>query len=78
MFPNVTVFLHLPVKCFHTTISNHFRNNTSTIEAIFLHSGCDRVVYDAEHKAKGLVLQCINGVNSNPVEGEHELLSSKI
>ena len=32
-------------------------------------SGCGRVVYDAGHKAKRLVLQCINGVSSNPVEG---------
>jgi hypothetical protein len=27
------------------------------------------VVLDAGHKVKRLVLQCINGVSSNPVEG---------
>ena len=45
------------------------QGNTSTIEAIFLYSGCDRVIQGAGHKAKRLVLQCINGVSSNPVEG---------
>ena len=41
----------------------------STIEATFLYCGCGRVVYFAGHKAKRLVLQCINGVSSNPIEG---------
>ena len=45
------------------------QGNTSTIEAIFFYCGCDRVVQGAGHKAKRLVLQCINGVGSNPVEG---------
>ena len=31
--------------------------------------GCGRVVQDAGRKAKRMVLQCINGVGSNPVEG---------
>ena len=44
------------------------QGNTSTIEAIFLYSGCGRVVQGTGHKAKRLVLQCINGVSSNPVE----------
>ena len=43
---------------------------TSTIEAAFLWSGCGRVVQGAGLKAKRLVLQCINGVSSNPVEGK--------
>jgi hypothetical protein len=33
---------------------------------LYFYSGCGQVVYDAGHKAKGLVLQCINGVSSNP------------
>jgi hypothetical protein len=41
-------------------------------------SGCDRVVEGAGHKAKRLVLQCINGVSSNPVEGKHKFDSLKI
>jgi hypothetical protein len=28
------------------------------------------MVYDAGHKANQFVMQCINGVSSNPVEGE--------
>ena len=32
-------------------------------------SGCGRVVYYTGRKAKRMVLQCINGVGSNPVEG---------
>ena len=50
-------------------ISFSSQGNTSTIEVIFLHSGCGRVVQGAGHKTKRLVLQCINGVSSNPVEG---------
>ena len=34
-----------------------------------MHSGCGRVVQGAGHKTKRLVLQCINGVSSNPVDG---------
>ena len=36
------------------------QGNTSTTEASFLWSGCGRVVQGAGHKAKRLVLQCIN------------------
>jgi len=32
-------------------------------------SGCGRVVKGVGHKSKRLVQQCINGENSNPVEG---------
>ena len=32
-----------------------------------------RVVYGAGHKAKRLVLQCINGVSSNLVEGRTKI-----
>ena len=34
---------------------------------IYIGSGCGRVV--AGRKAKRMMLQCINGVSSNPVEG---------
>ena len=36
------------------------------------------MVYGAGYKAKRLVLQCINGVSSNPAEEEHKCVSSKI
>jgi hypothetical protein len=44
------------------------KDNTSIIEAPFLWSGCGRVVKSAGHKANRFILQCINGVSSNPVE----------
>ena len=44
------------------------QGNTTTIEAPFLWSGCGRVVKGSGYKAERLVLQCINGVSSNPVE----------
>ena len=50
------------------------QGNTSTIEAPCLWRGCGRVVYCAGHKARRLVLQCINGVSSNPVEGRTQIL----
>ena len=43
------------------------------IEAPFLGSGCGRVVLGAGRKAKRMVLQCINGVGSNPVEGRTKI-----
>ena len=49
------------------------QDNTSTIEAPFLWRGCGRVVYGAGHNAKRLVLQCINGVSSNPVKGRIQI-----
>jgi hypothetical protein len=39
------------------------------LKLLFLGSGGGRVVYGAGRKAKRMVLQCINGVGSNPVEG---------
>jgi hypothetical protein len=48
-----------------------------TIEAPFLWSGCGRVVQGAGLKAKRLVLQCINGVSSNPVERRTNLIAQK-
>ena len=45
------------------------QGNTSIIEVPFSWSGCGRVVQGAGRKAKRMVLQCINGVSSNPVEG---------
>ena len=41
--------------------------------ATFLWSGCGRVVLGAGQKAKRLVLQCINSVSSNPVEGRTKI-----
>ena len=34
---------------------------------------CGRVVWGAGRKAKRMVLQCINGVGSNPVEGKTKI-----
>ena len=45
----------------------------ATIEAPFLGSGCSRVVQGAGRKAKRMVLQCNNGVGSNPVEGRTKI-----
>jgi hypothetical protein len=39
------------------------------LKLLFLGSGGGRVVYGAGRKAKRILLQCINGVGSNPVEG---------
>ena len=50
--------------------------NTTIIEAPFLGSGCGRVVQGAGRKAKRMVLQCINGVGSNPVEGRTNNLTA--
>ena len=50
------------------------KGNTTIIEAPFLGSGCSRVVQGVGHKAKRMVLQCINGVGSNPVEGRTQIL----
>jgi hypothetical protein len=36
-------------------------------------SGCSRVVEGAGRKAKRMVLQCNNGVGSNPVEGRTKI-----
>ena len=35
--------------------------------------GCGRVVQGAGRKAKRMVLQCINGVGSNPIEGRTKM-----
>ena len=49
------------------------KGNTTIIEAPFLWSGCDRVVQGAVRKAKRMVLQCINGVGSNPVRARKKI-----
>jgi len=49
-----------------------------TIEAPFLGNGCGRVVKGARNKARRLVLQCINDVSLNPVEGRTKFDSSNI
>ena len=38
-----------------------------------LHADVDGVVQGAGRKAKRMVLQCINGVGSNPVEGRTKI-----
>jgi hypothetical protein len=45
------------------------KGNTMIIEAPVYGSACGRVVYGAGRKDKRMVLQCINDVGSNPVEG---------
>ena len=40
---------------------------------IYIYSGCGRMVEGAGRKAKRMVLQCINGVGSNPVEGRTKI-----
>jgi hypothetical protein len=47
-----------------------------SLVAPFLMSGCGRVVQVAGHNAKILVLQCINGVTSNAVEGRKQFDSN--
>ena len=49
------------------------KGNTTIIEAPFLGSGCGRVVQGTGRKAKRMVLQCINGEDSNPVEGRTKI-----
>ena len=53
-------------------------SNTNTVwinfqTYIYIGGGCGRVVQGAGRKAKRLVLQCINGVSSNPVEGRTKI-----
>ena len=38
-----------------------------------IYRGCCQVVKGAGHKANRMVLQCINGVGSNPIEGRTEI-----
>ena len=49
------------------------QGNTSTIEAISFDSECGRVFKGAGHKVRRMVLQCINGVSSKPVEGRTKI-----
>jgi len=49
------------------------QGNTMIIEAPFFWSGCGMVVQGGRHKAKRLVLQCINGVSSHPVKGRTQI-----
>ena len=53
------------------------QDNTSTIETTFFWSRCGRVVQGAGHQVKRLVLQCINAVSSNPVEGRTKIVQLK-
>jgi hypothetical protein len=54
-------------------MKNTRKGNTMIIEAPFLVSGCGRVIYGTGRKANRMVLQCINGVGSNPVEGRTKI-----
>jgi hypothetical protein len=49
------------------------KDTTTIIEATFLGSRYGCVVSGAGRKSKRLVLQCINGVGSNPVEGRTQI-----
>ena len=40
---------------------------------IYIGSGCGRVVKGAGREAKRMVLECIHGVGSNPVEGRTKI-----
>ena len=53
------------------------KGNIRIIEALFLESGCGRVVQGSGRMARRMVLQCINGVGSNPVEGRTKLTALK-
>ena len=53
------------------------QGNTSIIEAIYFYI-VDVAEWSRAHIAKRLVLQCINGVSSNPVEEKQKFVSSKI
>ena len=53
--------------------SNTVWFNFQTYIYIYIGGGCGRVVQGAGRKAKRMVLQCINGVGSNPVEGRTKL-----
>ena len=55
----------------YTSISRFSLRNKVKLRLLklYFYSGCGRVVQGAGHKAKRLVLQYINGVTSNPVEG---------
>ena len=67
---------HMSYVCLYIFLRR--QGNTLTIEAPFVLSGCGRVVKGAGNKARRLMLQCINGVSSNPVEGRTKFYSSKI
>ena len=47
------------------------------LKLYFLYIGCGPVVQGAGHKANRLVMQCINGVSSNPVEGRTNICQLK-
>jgi hypothetical protein len=64
--------LHTLINMYYVYLKIFFtrQGDTSTIEAQFLLSRYGRVIWGTGHHAKRLVLQCINGVSSNPVEGK--------
>jgi hypothetical protein len=63
------------------SISRFYLRDKVTLLLLKLHfygARCGRVVQGAGHKAKRVVLQCINGVSWNPVEGKKKFDSSNI
>jgi hypothetical protein len=63
-------------KFYINLYTNLYKSSTSCLLNIYIY-GVD-VVEGAGRKAKRMVLQCINGVSSNPVEGKKKFDSSKI
>ena len=73
-----TIYTHLDT-CFMSISGCSLRDKVTLrlLKLLFLWSGCGRVVYGSGNKAKRLVLQCTNGVSSNPVERRTKFDSSK-
>jgi hypothetical protein len=61
----------------HMCISRFSLRDKVTLWSLKLHFYGADVVEGAGHKAKRLVLQCINSVNSNPVEGRTKIWQLK-
>ena len=73
---NRVQMVHIYIDTCLMSIDLTRQGNTSTIAAIFQIT--DVLEWSrAGHKAKRLVLQCINGVSSNPVEGRTKICQLK-
>ena len=74
-----TIYTHLDT-CFMSISRCSLRDKVTLrlLKLLFLWSRCGRVVYGSGHKAKRLVLQCTNGVSSNPVERRTNLIAQNI
>jgi hypothetical protein len=73
-----SLYSHKKLGIVYKRLEESDKGNTTIIEAPLLGSGCGWVVYRAGRKAKWMVLHCINGVGSSPVEGRTTFDSSKI